>query len=616
MATGLENPWVVPEEFDLGALAFKPESSIIDELVQKGTERLDHTINSWKDPNISTGAALRNTVGDAFGYAGENVGFILSPAAAAASALTPDFISKPLKEHVVDPVVSEFEKQLSEKSPAAQDTLGSFVDFFTGWNPAGQTTPRLAGMMSEAPNYIPEKYGADPSLKRGFISSKVQEMVSSLAEKGIKATSQQAARLVEGVGRMTSFADWALKATGNAIHFNYNPIKQALYDETGIGGQLQRQAKSIGEDVAAGKPRALGKLAAQAEYNSYMHQQSLFGNPSNISPAADRLGTRGTLAYSETAKPGVYGAMVAPFDEAGVKPAILQGIEDNGRKAWEMKDDAIVSVKGSSELTGDFKKDLLSKRNGVFQTIQEAFTDYGGKVFDTDEEMLAFFRQPKYADKSRPSSDLKGSIKEVIKTKGKPEELRQKYFKPIDPMRLSPAQREAGGVWLVDSFPGTSITEGGVNAVYHVDRYGRVTMAISDKHDYFEKLGTDKVLRQRITFTLPMTKNARGKLQTGEKLASSAKNAGMGKGNTSKGFEEETYKLAEDIAGAKPSLAGIGGQTQTTLASRLNRYTWDKEGTKPEQRLGEGNPLYNPYTRKLREPENYTSVLQRTGLMQ
>ena len=584
--TGLENP------FDYGLIGGFDEFDL-DQVVSTGPDYLTRNVNELSKrfntidkayPNDFLGTVERaQEAGSAlYGQAGSMVGDVLGSLGSAAinvvDAVTPDlpnFIKAPLAagaKNVGAAVVNSAPVQAIKEHygslpPEVQRMGGDLVDMsniFGAASPIPGVNPALrGGGLTAASNLIPGKYGSS-TLSVSMPEQKLIDGAVSLVEKSgapLKATQKKA--LSDGLGRVMGFGKWASQSATNAVTYYFNPKARALYEEQGIGPLLKKEADklNIGDSKQVDES-ALKKLMAQGMYNRHIIKQS--GKTGEVSPQMQAIGNFGVLAESTTSKPGVYREMVKPLDQAGIPDADLNAFESHVRKTWgsAMGSDANIILKGSAQLSGNHSRDLWS--SPVYKTLTKSFDDLiddpkGKYKFESDADLRKHLE--KYADAESVEGSLTASAKHMLKTKGRGDELKRKHFSIIPEGQMTPEMKASGGVWIKDGFAGTSITEGGVNGIYKVDKDWNVTLVISDEHNYFESLTKPILPNSQMMVSMPFKKNiAMQKLlpkESKERMGFVADNFGMMGGDASKGTAIDIIK---GIKGAAPSSLGTARQ--------------------------------------------------------
>lgn len=584
--TGLENP------FDYGLIGGFDEFDL-DQIESTGPDYLTRNVNELSKrfntidkayPNDFLGTVERaQEAGSAlYGQAGSMVGDVLGSLGSAAinvvDAVTPDlpnFIKAPLAagaKNVGAAVVNSAPVQAIKEHygslpPEVQRMGGDLVDMsniFGAASPIPGVNPALrGGGLTAASNLIPGKYGSS-TLSVSMPEQKLIDGAVSLVEKSgapLKATQKKA--LSDGLGRVMGFGKWASQSATNAVTYYFNPKARALYEEQGIGPLLKKEADklNIGDSKQVDES-ALKKLMAQGMYNRHIIKQS--GKTGEVSPQMQAIGNFGVLAESTTAKPGVYREMVKPLDQAGIPDADLNAFESHVRKTWgsAMGSDANIILKGSAQLSGNHSRDLWS--SPVYKTLTKSFDDLiddpkGKYKFESDADLRKHLE--KYADAESVEGSLTASAKHMLKTKGRGDELKRKHFSIIPEGQMTPEMKASGGVWIKDGFAGTSITEGGVNGIYKVDKDWNVTLVISDEHNYFESLTKPILPNSQMMVSMPFKKNiAMQKLlpkESKERMGFVADNFGMMGGDASKGTAIDIIK---GIKGAAPSSLGTARQ--------------------------------------------------------
>ena len=584
--TGLENP------FDYGLIGGFDEFGL-DQVESTGPDYLTRNVNELSKrfntidkayPNDFLGTVERaQEAGSAlYGQAGSIVGDVLGSVGSAAinvvDAVTPDlpsFIKDPLAagaKNVGAAVVNSAPVQAIKEHygslpPEVQRMGGDLVDMsniFGAASPIPGVNPALrGGGLTAASNLIPGKYGSS-TLSVSMPEQKLIDGAVSLVEKSgapLKATQKKA--LSDGLGRVMGFGKWASQSATNAVTYYFNPKARALYEEQGIGPLLKKEADklNIGDSKQVDES-ALKKLMAQGMYNRHIIKQS--GKTGEVSPQMQAIGNFGVLAESTTAKPGVYREMVKPLDQARVPDADLNAFESHIRKTWgsAMDSDANIILKGSAKLSGNHSRDLWS--SPVYKTLTKSFDDLiddpkGKYKFESDADLRKHLE--KYADSESVEGSLTASAMHMLKTKGRGGELKRKHFNIIPEEQMTPEMKASGGVWIKDGFAGTSITEGGVNGIYKVDKDWNVTLVISDEHNYFEKITKPVLPNSQMMVSMPFKKNiAMQKLlpkESKERMGFVADNFGMMGGDASK---ETAIDIIEGIQGATPSALGTARQ--------------------------------------------------------
>jgi len=602
--TGLENP------FDYGLIGGFDEFDL-DQVEPTGPDYLTRNVNELSKrfntidktyPNDFLGTVERaQEAGSAlYGQAGSMVGDVLGSLGSAALStvgavgdfLTPDAVTDPLVSGVKrmgnavlnsEPVqqgVKMASDHYKSLPPEVQRMGGDLVDIsnmFGAASPIPGVNPALrGGGMTAASNLIPGKYGSS-TLNVSMPEQKLIDGAVSLVEKSgapLKATQKKA--LSDGLGRVMGFGKWASQSATNAVTYYFNPKARALYEEQGIGPLLNKEAAklNIGDSKQVDE-NALKKLMAQGMYNRHIIKQS--GKTGEVSPQMQAIGNFGVLAESTTAKPGVYREMVKPIDQARVPDADLDAFESHIRKTWgsAMDSDANIILKGSAQLSGNHSRDLWS--SPVYKTLTKAFDDLiddpkGKYKFESDADLRKHLE--KYADAESVEGSLTASAMHMLKTKGRGDELKRKHFSIIPEDQMTPEMKASGGVWIKDGFAGTSITEGGVNGIYKVDKDWNVTLVISDEHNYFEDFTKPILPNSQMMVSMPFKKNiAMQKLlpkESKERMGFVADNFGMMGGDASKGTAIDIIK---GIKGAAPSSLG----TTRQASGLFNTYVRPQE---------------------------------------
>jgi hypothetical protein len=591
MATGLENPFDYGliggfDEYDLDQVE-PAGSAYLTDNINELSKRFNTIDETYPNDFLGTAQKAREAGSALYGQAGSVVGNVLGSLGSAAWStlgsvadfVTPDAVTDPLVSGVKrmgtallnsEPVqqgVKMASDHYKTLPPEVQRMGGDLVDMsnmFGALSPIPGVNPALrGGGMTAASNLIPGKYGTS-TLAVSMPEQKLIDGAVSLVEKtGAPLKAAQKKALSDGLGRVMGFGKWASQSATNAITYYFNPKARALYEEQGIGPLLQKEADKLDiGDTTKLDMKATKKLMAQAMYNRHLIKQS--GKTGEVSPQMQAIGNFGVLAESTTAKPGVYREMVKPLDKAGIPDVDLNAFESHVRNTWgsAMGSDANIILKGSAELSGNHSRDLWN--SPIYTTLGKSFDDLiadpnGKYKFDSDVELRNYLE--KYAGAESTEGSLTVSAMHMLKTKGRGGELKRKHFNIIPENEMTPEMKASGGVWLTDGFAGTSITEGGVNGIYKVDKDWNVTLVISDEHNYFEDFTKPILPNSQMMVSMPFKKNiAMQKLlpkKSKEAMGFTADNFGMAGDEASKAT---AIDLIKGIKGAAPSSLGTARQ--------------------------------------------------------
>ena len=276
------------------------------------------------------------------------------------------------------------------------------------------------------------------------------------------------------------------------------------------------------------------------------------------------MGDFGVLAESTTSKPGVYREMAERFNKAALSDADWAGFESHVRRAWPtgMGNDANIILKGSSKLGGEHARDLW--HSPVYTTLKKAINDMDPRLglgFKTDGDLRTHLMN--YVNETAIEPSLGASAKHMLKNKGRGGDLRRKHFNIISEEKMTPEMKAAGGVWIQDGFPGTSITEGGVNGVYKVDKNFKVTQVLSDEHNYFENVTKPLLPNNQMMVSMPIQKDMLMErwLTEAQKKKGGAEGKNFGYPNPEEVNLEAAIKTIRGIKNAKPTTLGTLEET-------------------------------------------------------
>ena len=318
------------------------------------------------------------------------------------------------------------------------------------------------GMFTAAlSNYIPNWYG--PMEKTTNVFDEMVAKAGQAVGKG-PSTPEQA---LAARKKTTGFMGWSMDAIKNIADMLVSPEKRALYREQGISGQ-----GIVARELAEGELR---KAFAQVQYMSHIGKQT--GRVGDVAPAVDDVmkasGVSDYMAYY----PGAYRDTVRSQGLQGAVDGKQINISDNDLNIIE---EHIGSVWKSPE-------------GGVRKSFKES-----------DQKPILFMKTPDNNNTGRHFNDAlsKGgyvsSMYQILKkTDGTltTEELYKKLQKLEKNANWKFHSKSAtaedvakNGIWVTGSFPGSAITEGGVNYITKLQPSGQYMTVVSDEHNFFETL--------------------------------------------------------------------------------------------------------------------------------
>jgi len=342
---------------------------------------------------------------------------------------------------------------------------------------------------SSFPNYIPNQYGlrqggkkeaVEKSLARGFLSGKMGAD-SPLMYTGIASPSRvlKADEAIKKYGvdkklyrksqKLVGTAEVGKTGLGNFARTIVDPEAMALFRSEGINQKMLTNQKFLSP-----KDREI-EAVHRAFYNAHILEQSgRVGKKQVLQDFAQNLGVHGYQPYTK----GSYHKLSKNYG-GGVKEATKaehKYIEKHITTVWEDK---------------GFIKKVLGKKGVAFKDADRTkiFIKKGGHQ---DKGRAVGSRSGMHYDDITLGSKTFNDIAETIGTQ-KPKTLKElkrildngKYREGKPTFTID---EKTGNVWTSFSKTGTSITEGGVNAVAGFKLNGKFVLTVSDEHNFLENL--------------------------------------------------------------------------------------------------------------------------------
>ncbi len=324
---------------------------------------------------------------------------------------------------------------------------------------------------SSVPNFIQGHYGktvktADiqEAMKKGMLFDSVKYttpwqkgVLNQInAELGTKARIDQ----YQGLKKKTGMAKTASYGALNAMQNVLSPQARALYRSEGINKGLFELP------YLSHKGSTDTELVHRALANAHILEQSgRVGGKQILNDFNQFLGVSGYQPF----KKGAYAKSVKGLT-AGTGDALTSKeykyLEEHVGTIWKGADN--VSIK-------DAQNTKLFIKRGGFEDRGKGMNK-SGRHYDDVFGSTVFRRMQNAVAESNPKN-LK-ELKEVLESAEYTEKSPMPGFK-ID--------KETGNVWTNYSFPGSSITEGGVNVVMGIKPNGNFIFTVSDEHDFLEK---------------------------------------------------------------------------------------------------------------------------------
>ena len=325
----------------------------------------------------------------------------------------------------------------------------------------------MKGLFSSSfPNYIPSHYGlsaegkvVEANLKKGFLTGKgidipVAQQADDWIRTGVDKGGYALAKKAEGLGQTVKegFTNY-----GKTL---MDPEAMALYRSEGINKNMLTNPNML-------SPKAKEiELVHRAFYNAHILEQSgKVGSKQVLKDFNQNLGVHGYQPYTK----GSYHKLSKGYGGGigGASKAEHTYIENHINSVWKDKGIPINRDKGKTKIFikkgGHQDKGMgVGGRSGMHYddiTLSSmAFTDIaralGNKTPQSLDELKDILEKGTYRD-----SNLKFTV-----------------------------DKDTGNVWTSFSKKGSSITEGGVNAVVGIKPNGQFILSVSDEHNFLEAL--------------------------------------------------------------------------------------------------------------------------------
>jgi hypothetical protein len=317
--------------------------------------------------------------------------------------------------------------------------------------------------ISSFPNYIQEFYTP---------TAKTLEKMKAYGEGTLKANAYGAFK--KGMG----FAKTAKSGFSNMIWSTLSPEARALYRSHGINKNMLESA------FLSNKSNKEIEVIHRAIYNAHIAKQAgKAGDSKLLDTFMGRVQYKGYTPYKEgsyhtASKLRVRGGSGISKDEADMLESIMGRVWTN-RKGIRASDDpnTLVLIKRPSGTKGGSHINDMKTKSPVITKI--------ANLFDKNSAELS----RKY------KGDLDGLAEYLTKVTGK----------------TFTVDKKTGQVWSNFSMTGTSITEGGVNIAFGIKPNGKFIAAVSDEHNFLEKIPVvgamiESGLPKRVlTMTTPVT---------------------------------------------------------------------------------------------------------------
>tara|TARA_R110001632_G_scaffold191179_1_gene311841 strand:- start:13 stop:1689 length:1677 start_codon:yes stop_codon:yes gene_type:complete len=400
--------------------------------------------------------------------------------------------------------------------------------------------------ISSVPNYIQGYYGPTKrtkeivaSMENGLLSDTLkfttpyQDNVLGqsiiMADKAAKSPlSIKAYAGSKAVGGMIKTGAVGAK---NIVKNSLDPNARALYRSEKINkGMLESGKISHKDDFRT-------ELIHRAFYNMHIAEQSgAVGGKQLLTDFVKRLGYKGY----EDFKPGSYNkaSIGKHMGSSPASKAEANFIEEHVGKVWtdgkkvplgEAKNTRMFLKRPAGSKSGDHAGDLQMRANEM-ATMAEVFK---GKVPKDLNEFANLLANQKYTRKNK---------------KGITESYNPQF--KVD--------NKTGNVWVDFGMKGSSITEGGVNALVGIKPSGKFVAAISDEHNFLEKI---PVLGRMVSGSLPnrlvaITPPIVGKIQK-IKWKQVGKGSGPTKKETGYNLQKKANRKKQDNRSWDDSLSPI-----------------------------------------------------------
>jgi hypothetical protein len=492
------------------------------------------------------------------GMLGANIGF------------APNFIMEKFMPDIVDQWLGQelaaIAKPLIESEPVQEaykyvdKDKGLFTDIMNAASGFG-----VGKYMS--PTYRGQHLGALSNTIPGYYGEAVNDLGKTATWLRDQAKDKfmipEGSDMEKALNRGMGIAQWGTRSGIDMAKGIYDPVDQARYRTSGIGRELSRKAKEFSSN-AIEKPdprKDIHPVVAQAQYDAHISRQRM--RKGLESEAAQNLADLGgTHAKYDR------GAIGDAYRKAAEAHGIHFGITDNDwrelglqiQKGWPdaFEKGGDILVKQSSTVTGNHARDVFS--SGVYKRIKNMFKKSGGYASVADLQKAV----QELAIKSQvPSKSIKDAVKTALPQfinlqirrfadkPNMPQKAKEALLKRIKEETKLPkgnsfkiSEVSDDGVWVTAGFPGSALTEGGVNLRMKIKPNGKVLAVVSDEHDFVEKFSAGMFPKSQMMATTPLVKDL---------LDDTAKTL---KGTNLK-VEDEAVKLIKQIAKTDPSSAQV-----------------------------------------------------------
>ena len=363
---------------------------------------------------------------------------------------------------------------------------------------AGADTQKgaMKGLLTSSfPNYIPNYYGLNPSkkqiqegLKKGYFSDKIgmQTPLITQADSVVKdfGVDKGGYRAAQKVGGFATVAKEGIKNFSRTV---MDPEAMALYRGEGINKNMLTN-----QNILSPKDREIEQVH-RLFYNAHIIEQSgRVGSKQILKDFNMNLGVNGYQPFTK----GSYNELSSGYGGGTGTASKAENafIENHIGTVW--KDEGFTNKilnkvagkdwKVASSVAGKLSKDGVPINKAKGKT--KIFIKRGG----LEDKGRTGGRSGQHYDDITLRSKTFSDIAEAI-GQSKPNSLEElqdllmkgNYREGIPSFKID---KETGNVWANFGKTGTSITEGGVNALVGIKPNGKFILTVSDEHNFLENL--------------------------------------------------------------------------------------------------------------------------------
>lgn len=430
----------------------------------------------------------------------------------------------------------------------------------------------LASASNEVPNHYKPSGNASPTIVDELVMQN-QQALSRLPKVGpMVARLENTQDAADAREKATSFIRWLGDSARRGYKQTISPEARANYRQNQVTQTMKEKAQKA---LDAGTLKEQHRATAQTQYTTNVANQA--GRRGEVSEGVDGLNRRSFLtepekvtefSYRDTIKNNKLKGSYGSGKTATVSDQDLDIIGEHVNRVWrdgkgrtvDATPEAEIRIKNAGagdQVTGAHHADFAAK-SGVITSVRRMFGD-NKKL--SEKELW---------EKVKAESDAN----KAWNAKRNPNKQKPKWVLTNRSDTWEGAQEK--GIWVTGSFTGTAITEGAANYIAKISPNGRVMAAVSDEHNFLEKVPgvgplVESALPNRsISVTPPMHYDV-------------LKNKGK-IGSVQPQNKADVKESLFDIATAKPSADLLRAERQVNAGAALTATGLLTGGSKNEER--------------------------------